>query len=46
MYKSKIEVSEVESVKLCIKSLYEMGQLWIISCKLKITGTSAYILFT
>lgn len=45
-YKTKVEINKQESINLCYSTLTQMGPIWLTSRKLRITGTSAYKLFT
>lgn len=45
-YKTKVEINKQESVDLCNSTFTQMGPLWLTSRQLRITGTSAYKLFT
>lgn len=45
-YKTKVEINKQESINLCSSTLTQMGPIWLTSRKLRITGTSAYKLFT
>lgn len=45
-YKTKVEINKQESINLCNSTLTQMEPLWLKSRKLRITGTSAYKLFT
>lgn len=45
-YKTKVEINKQESINLCNSTLTQMGPIWLTSRKLRITGTSAYKLFT
>ena len=45
-YKTKVEINKQESINLCNSTLTQMGPIWLTSRKLRITGKSAYKLFT